>query len=49
MDVPEKRIIGSLILLAGLTFLSLALYSNQLVRIVELMNEIFGPAIAGLP
>ncbi len=49
MDISEKRIIGSLILLAGLTFLSLALYTNQLEKIVELMNEIFRPAIAGLP
>lgn len=49
MDVSEKRIIGSLLLLAGLTFLSIALYTNQLPEIVKLMTEIFKPALAGIP
>jgi len=49
MDTSEKRIIGSLILLAGLTFLSIALYTNQLTKIAELMKNIFEPAVAGMP
>ncbi|MDH5448878.1 MAG: hypothetical protein OEY24_08510 [Candidatus Bathyarchaeota archaeon] len=49
MDTSEKRIIGSLILLAGLTFLSIALYTNQLTKVAELMKSIFGPAVAGMP
>lgn len=49
MDISEKRIIGSLILLAGLTFLSIAVYTDQLTKIVELMTRIFDPAVAGLP
>ena len=49
MDTSEKRIIGSLILLAGLTFLSIALYTNQLTKIAELTKSIFEPAVAGLP
>ena len=49
MDTSEKRIIGSLILLAGLTCLSVALYTNQLNTIIELMKDIFKPAIAGIP
>ncbi len=49
MDISEKRIIGSLFLLAGLTFLSIALYTDQLTEIAELMRSIFEPAVAGLP
>ncbi|UCH31927.1 MAG: hypothetical protein JSV05_00550 [Candidatus Bathyarchaeota archaeon] len=48
MDLSEKRIIGSLMLLAGITFLSMALYTNQLPLILELIKK-FEPAIAGLP
>ena len=49
MDISEKRIIGSLILLAGITFLSIALYTNQLAEIAELIKNIFEPAVTGLP
>jgi len=49
MDLSEKRIIGSLILLTGVTFLSLALYTGQLATIAELIRSIFEPSIAGLP
>lgn len=49
MEISEKRIIGSLILLAGLTFLSVALYTGQLAEIAELVRDIFEPAMAGLP
>jgi len=49
VDDSEKRIIGTLILLAGVTFLSIALYTDQLVRIAELMRRVFEPALAGLP
>lgn len=49
MSISEKRIIGSLILLAGLTLLSIALYTNQITEIAKLMKEIFEPAVAGLP
>jgi len=49
MEISEKRIIGSLLLLAGLTLLSAALYTEQLPKIAELMKSIFEPSIAGLP
>lgn len=49
MNLPEKRIIGSLMLLAGVTFLSVALLTNQLDRVVEFVKSAFAPAIAGLP
>ncbi|MFP3985044.1 MAG: hypothetical protein ACLFU9_03630 [Candidatus Bathyarchaeia archaeon] len=49
MEISEKRIIGSLILLAGVTFLSMALYTNQLAEVADLIKSVFEPAIAGLP
>lgn len=49
MELSEKRIIGSLILLTGVTFLSIALYTGQLTIIAELIRSIFEPSIAGLP
>ncbi|MFQ6068171.1 MAG: hypothetical protein ACE5KD_01365 [Candidatus Bathyarchaeia archaeon] len=49
METSEKRIIGSLILLTGLTLLSVALYTDQLAYVAKLMREVFGPAVASLP
>ncbi|MCK4933311.1 hypothetical protein KAS06_01435 [Candidatus Bathyarchaeota archaeon] len=49
MEISEKRIIGSLILLVGVTFFSIALYSGQLTLIAEIVESIFEPAIAGIP
>ena len=49
MDLPEKRVIGSLFLLSGLTFLAIGLYTGQLTFVLELLKKIFKTAIAGLP
>jgi len=49
LDPPEKRVIGSLLLLSGLTFLAIGLYDEQLTLILELLKKIFKTAIAGLP
>ena len=48
MDLPEKRVIGSLILLSGLTFLAIGLHTGQLTSVLERLKEIFETAIAGL-
>ena len=48
MDLPEKRVIGSLLLLSGLTFLAVGLYTGQLTVVLELLKKIFETAIAGL-
>jgi hypothetical protein len=47
MELPEQRIIGSLILLAGLTFLAVGLATGQLTNVLEIIGEVFGVAIAG--
>jgi len=49
MDLPEKRVMGSLILLSGLTFLAIGLHTGQLTSVLERLKEIFETAIAGLP
>lgn len=49
MDLLEKRVIGSLLLLSGLTFLTMGLYTGQLTFVLELLKKIFETAIAGLP
>jgi len=49
MDLLEKRVIGSLLLLSGLTFLASGLYTGQLTFVLELLKKIFETAIAGLP
>ena len=49
MDLPEKRVIGSLLLLSGLTCLAVGLYDEQSTFVLELLKKIFETAIAGLP
>ena len=49
MDLSEKRVIGSLLLLSGLTFLAIGLYTEQLTFVLELLKKIFETATAGLP
>jgi hypothetical protein len=41
MDTQQRRIIGALILLLGVSFLAVAVYTGQLNTIVELMKKVF--------
>lgn len=49
MDKDEKRIIGLLMLLLGLTMLAVGMITNQTNYILEFMRKIFEASIAGLP
>ena len=49
MDLLGKRVIGSLLLLSGLTFLTIGLHAGQSTFVLELLKKIFETAIAGLP
>ena len=49
MDLSEKRVIGSLLLLSGLTFLVVGSYTGQLDYIMDVMKKIFETAVAGVP
>lgn len=49
MDPSERRVIGSLLLLSSLTFLTIGLYSEQLEFVLQIVKKIFEAAVAGLP
>ena len=48
MDPSERRVVGSLLLLLGLTFLALGLYTGQLGFVLEIVKKVFETAIAPL-
>ncbi|HEY4674756.1 MAG TPA: hypothetical protein VIH48_01735 [Candidatus Bathyarchaeia archaeon] len=41
MDISERRVVGSLILLLGISALVVGIYTGQLNAIVDLMKKIF--------
>jgi len=47
MNLPEQRIIGSLILLAGVSFLAVGLYTGQITNVIEIIGKVLNAAIAG--
>jgi hypothetical protein len=49
MDMAERRVIGSLLLLLGLTFFTVALYTGQLQTALEIVKRVFQTAIEGAP
>ncbi len=49
MKPDEKRIIGLLILLLGLTLLVAGIATNQINYLIDFIKSIFEPSILGLP
>jgi hypothetical protein len=49
MELPQQRLIGSLILLLGVSFFVLALQSNQLSTVLDIVKRILEAAVAGAP
>ena len=41
MDIPERRVIGALLLLLGVSFLAIGIYTGQLNTIVEMLKTAF--------
>ncbi len=41
MEVPERRMIGGLLLLLGVSFLAVAIYTGQINAIVDLLKRAF--------
>jgi hypothetical protein len=41
MDNSERRIIGALLLLLGVSFLAVGIHTGQLNKIVEMLKTIF--------
>ena len=41
MDIPERRIIGALLFLLGVSTLAVAVYTGQLNAIVQMLKTVF--------
>jgi len=41
MDVPERRVIGALLLLLGVSFLAVGVYTGQLNEVVKMLETAF--------
>jgi hypothetical protein len=41
MDVPERRMIGALLLLLGVSFLVVGVYTGQFNALLELLKKAF--------
>jgi len=41
MDIPERRVIGALLLLLGVSLFAVAIYTGQLNAIVEMLQKTF--------
>ncbi len=44
MDIPERRVIGALLLLLGVSFLAAGIYTGQLNTLVEMLKTAFKTA-----
>ena len=49
MDVSLRRVIGSLALLLGITFLAVGLHTGQLNTAIEIVKRILEASVAGVP
>lgn len=41
MDVTERRLIGALLLLLGISLFAVSLYTGQLGLVIELLEKVF--------
>jgi hypothetical protein len=41
MDIPERRMIGALLLLLGVSALAVGMYTGQVDKIVEMLRTAF--------
>jgi hypothetical protein len=49
MELPQQRVIGSLILLLGVSFFVIGLQSSQLGTVLDIVKRILEAAVAGAP
>lgn len=49
MEVAERRVIGSIILLLGVTFFTLGLQIDQVNTVLTIVKRILEASIAGAP
>ncbi|MEM3699775.1 MAG: hypothetical protein QXL57_02765 [Candidatus Bathyarchaeia archaeon] len=41
MEIPERRVIGALLLLLGVSFLAVGIYTGQLNTLLEMLKKAF--------
>jgi hypothetical protein len=41
MEIPERRMLGALLLLLGVSFLAVGIYTGQLNAILDLLKKVF--------
>ena len=49
METSQKRVIGSLILLLGVSFFVIGLQSDQANTVLTIVKQVFEAAVAGAP
>jgi hypothetical protein len=49
MDVSLRRVIGSLVVLLGVTFLTIGLYTGQINTVIQIVKRILEASVAGAP
>jgi hypothetical protein len=45
MDIAERRVIGALLLLTGVSFLAVGMYTGQLGVLVDMLKTVFTTVI----
>jgi hypothetical protein len=45
MDIAERRVIGALLLLTGVSFLAVGMYTDQLGVLVDMLKTVFTTVI----
>jgi hypothetical protein len=45
MDIAERRVIGALLLLTGVSFLAVGMYTGQLNALVDMLKTVFATVI----
>jgi len=45
MDISERRVIGALLLLLGVSLLAIGIYKGQLHELIEMLNKTFKTVI----
>jgi len=49
LEVSQRRVIGSLVLLLGVTFLVIGLQSEHISTVLTIVKRIFEASVAGAP
>lgn len=49
MDVSQRRVIGALVLLLGVTFLVIGLQNEQISTVLTIVKRILEASVAGAP